>query len=125
MGTILLVVLVLTILLGALPHGLTAARMGLLPSGGLGLVVIIVLVLVLMGGPENARLILLHTANQSRDGRPATTFVIIVRKVCRAPRLEQSKPHLRVCFQIARFHPTVADRLGSHGTFWCRRLFLG
>jgi hypothetical protein len=48
MGTILLVVLVL-LLIGALPTWGHSRSWGYLPSGGLGLVVIVLLILVLMG----------------------------------------------------------------------------
>jgi len=48
LGTILLVVLIL-ILLGALPTWNHSQSWGYLPSGGLGLVVLVLVVLVLMG----------------------------------------------------------------------------
>ncbi len=48
MGTILLFVLVL-LLIGALPTWGHSRSWGYLPSGGLGLVVIVLLILVLMG----------------------------------------------------------------------------
>ncbi len=48
MGTILLIVLVL-LLVGALPTWSHSSNWGYLPSGGLGLVVVILLVLVLTG----------------------------------------------------------------------------
>jgi hypothetical protein len=48
MGTILIVVLIL-LLIGALPSWGYSRNWGYLPSGGLGLVVVILLILVLMG----------------------------------------------------------------------------
>jgi len=48
LGTILLVVLVLT-LVGALPRWNHSRSWGYAPSGGLGLVLIIVLILLLLG----------------------------------------------------------------------------
>ena len=47
-GTILLVLLIL-LLIGALPTWGHSRNWGFLPSGGLGLIVVILLVLVLMG----------------------------------------------------------------------------
>jgi Protein of unknown function (DUF3309) len=48
LGTILLIVLIL-MLVGALPSWQHSSGWGYVPSGGLGLVVVIVLALVLMG----------------------------------------------------------------------------
>ena len=48
LGTILLVILIL-MLLGAMPAWNHSRNWGYLPSGGLGLVVVILLILVLMG----------------------------------------------------------------------------
>jgi len=48
LGTILLVILIL-MLLGAMPTWNHSRNWGYLPSGGLGLVVVILLILVLMG----------------------------------------------------------------------------
>jgi len=48
LGTILIVILIL-MLLGALPTWGHSRNWGFLPSGGLGLVVLILVVLVLMG----------------------------------------------------------------------------
>ncbi len=48
MGTLLLILLVL-LLVGALPHWGHSRRWGYYPSGGLGVVVVVLLVLVLMG----------------------------------------------------------------------------
>ena len=48
LGSILLVVLLLMVV-GAIPHWPHSASWGYLPSGGLGLVFLIVLILVLMG----------------------------------------------------------------------------
>ena len=47
-GTLLLVILIL-VLVGALPTWPHSANWGYVPSGGLGLVVIILLILVLLG----------------------------------------------------------------------------
>jgi len=48
LGTILLIILIL-ILIGALPHWPYSGGWGYYPSGGFGLVVLIVIVLLLMG----------------------------------------------------------------------------
>ena len=48
LGTILLIVLIV-LLLGALPRWGYSRSWGYLPSGGLGLVVVIVVILVLLG----------------------------------------------------------------------------
>ena len=48
LGTILLVILIL-MLLGAMPNWNHSRSWGYLPSGGLGLVVLVVVVLLLMG----------------------------------------------------------------------------
>jgi len=48
MGTILLIVLIL-ILIGALPHWPYSGGWGYYPSGGIGLIVIILIILLLMG----------------------------------------------------------------------------
>ena len=48
LGTILLVILIL-LLIGALPHWGYSSGWGYYPSGGLGTVLIIVLILVLIG----------------------------------------------------------------------------
>jgi hypothetical protein len=48
LGTILLIVLIL-LLVGALPHWPYAGGWGYYPSGGLGLVVIILIILLLFG----------------------------------------------------------------------------
>ena len=48
LGTILLVVLIL-MLLGALPNWGHSRNWGYVPSGGLGLVVVVLLILVLLG----------------------------------------------------------------------------
>lgn len=47
-GTILLIVLIV-LLIGALPHWPYSAGWGYYPSGGLGLVLVILLILLLMG----------------------------------------------------------------------------
>ncbi|SBV99062.1 conserved exported hypothetical protein [uncultured Alphaproteobacteria bacterium] len=47
-GTILLIVLI-ALLIGALPHWPYSAGWGYYPSGGLGLVLVILLILLLMG----------------------------------------------------------------------------
>ncbi len=48
LGTILIVILILA-LIGALPRWGHSRNWGYLPSGGLGLVILILLILVLMG----------------------------------------------------------------------------
>jgi len=48
MGTILLIILIL-ILIGALPHWPYSGGWGYYPSGGIGLIVIILIILLLMG----------------------------------------------------------------------------
>lgn len=48
LGTILLVILIL-MLLGAMPTWNHSRNWGYMPSGGLGLIVVILLILVLMG----------------------------------------------------------------------------
>lgn len=48
LGTILLIVLIL-FLVGALPTWSHSANWGYLPSGGLGVVIVVLLVLILMG----------------------------------------------------------------------------
>jgi hypothetical protein len=48
LGTILLIILIL-ILIGALPHWPYSGGWGYYPSGGFGLVVLIVIILLLMG----------------------------------------------------------------------------
>lgn len=48
LGTVLLIILIL-LLVGALPHWPYSSSWGYYPSGGLGLVLIIVLILVLIG----------------------------------------------------------------------------
>jgi hypothetical protein len=48
LGTILLVILIL-LLLGALPHWPYSADWGYGPSGGLGLVLVILIILLLLG----------------------------------------------------------------------------
>jgi hypothetical protein len=48
LGTILLIVLIL-FLVGALPTWSHSASWGYLPSGGLGVVIVVLLVLILMG----------------------------------------------------------------------------
>lgn len=48
LGTVLLVLLIL-MLLGALPHWGHSRNWGYMPSGGLGLVVLIIVILLLMG----------------------------------------------------------------------------
>ena len=48
MGIILLIILII-LLLGAVPHWPYSQGWGYYPSGGLGLVVVIVLILLLMG----------------------------------------------------------------------------
>jgi hypothetical protein len=48
MGTVLLIVLVL-LFVGALPHWLHSSTWGYVPSGGLGVVLLVLLVLVLTG----------------------------------------------------------------------------
>jgi len=48
LGTILLIILIL-ILIGALPHWPHSGGWGYYPSGGFGLVVLIVIILLLMG----------------------------------------------------------------------------
>lgn len=48
MGTILLVILVL-LLIGALPHWPYSGGWGYYPSGGLGLLVIVLIILLLLG----------------------------------------------------------------------------
>jgi hypothetical protein len=48
LGTILLIILIL-ILIGALPHWPYSSGWGYYPSGGFGLVVVILVILLLMG----------------------------------------------------------------------------
>ena len=48
LGTILLIILIL-ILIGALPHWPYSAGWGYYPSGGFGLLAVIVIILLLMG----------------------------------------------------------------------------
>lgn len=48
MGTILIIILIL-LLIGALPHYPYSSSWGYYPSGGLGLVLVIVLILLLLG----------------------------------------------------------------------------
>ena len=67
MGLILVIILVL-LLLGALPHWGYSRSWGYFPSGGLGLILVIIVVLLLLGRRLHLLLLLLGEGTRRRRG---------------------------------------------------------